>query len=344
MPSVGIRIVYQGNNSSVGHMYTVFKRDDGTSVAFGRYLGGVNNTDGEREKPGAIDAPDVSRDFPVSQSAFDRALAAAQQAQAQGAASAISGFYDPFTNSCVDFAWSMMKEAGLTNSLSQFEGYFWPKDNTGALNDSYYDYFRRPEFNKEGRSVDTQTNTQYTAAKNWQPPRDPLVLDLDGDGIETVGIFGAAGAGASSSPILFDHDADSIRTGTGWIKADDALLVRDINGNGTIDSGRELFGDNTLLPNNTRASNGFTALAQHDTNADGQINSQDAIYSQLKIWRDLNQDGTSQAGELQTLAQAGIASIGVQGAFATTDLGQGNSQIAIKICCACNDSQSKLAA
>jgi hypothetical protein len=186
----------------------------------------------------------------------------------------------------------------------------------------------------EGWSIDVLTNTQYTAAKNWQPPRDPLVLDLDGDGIETVGIFGAAGAGASSSPILFDHDADSIRTGTGWIKADDALLVRDINGNGTIDSGRELFGDNTLLPNNTRASNGFTALAQHDTNADGQINSQDAIYSQLKIWRDLNQDGTSQAGELQTLAQAGIASIGVQGTATNTNLvdsrGQatGNTQIA----------------
>jgi Ca2+-binding RTX toxin-like protein len=182
--------------------------------------------------------------------------------------------------------------------------------------------------------IQQSVNNFYTAAKNWQPPRDPLVLDLDGDGIETVGIFGAAGAGASSSPILFDHDADSIRTGTGWIKADDALLVRDLNGNGTIDSGRELFGDNTLLPNNTRASNGYTALAQHDTNADGQINSQDAIYSQLKIWRDLNQDGTSQAGELQTLQQAGIASIGVQGTATNTNLvdsrGQatGNTQIA----------------
>jgi hypothetical protein len=39
MPSVGIRIVYQGNASSVGHMYTVFTRDDGKSAVFGRYLG-----------------------------------------------------------------------------------------------------------------------------------------------------------------------------------------------------------------------------------------------------------------------------------------------------------------
>jgi hypothetical protein len=153
--------------------------------------------------------------------------------------------------------------------------------------------------------ISTDTSTNFTNARNWQPPRDPLVLDLDGDGIETVGIFGASGTG---SPILFDHDADGTRTGTGWVAPDDALLVRDINGNGSIDSGRELFGDNTLLPNGQTATNGFTALLQHDANGDGQVNSQDAIFSQLRVWRDLNQDGVSQAGELQTLAQAGIAS------------------------------------
>jgi hypothetical protein len=128
-------------------------------------------------------------------------------------------------------------------------------------------------------AVSPLINTLFQSAQNWQPPRDPLVLDLDGDGIETVGISGA-------SPVLFDHDADGIRTGTGWIKADDGLLVLDLNGNGTIDSGRELFGDNTQLPagpggSTQTAANGYQALQQHDTNADGQINSQDAVYSQL---------------------------------------------------------------
>jgi hypothetical protein len=46
---------------------------------------------------------------------------------------------------------------------------------------------------------------------------------------------------------------------------------------------------------------------------DGQVNSQDAVFAQLRVWRDVNQDGVSQATELQTLAQAGIASIGVVG-------------------------------
>ncbi|HGO9230708.1 TPA: hypothetical protein ACLBIB_002006, partial [Neisseria meningitidis] len=69
---------------------------------------------------------------------------------------------------------------------------------------------------------------------------DPLALDLDGDGIETVATKGFAGA-------LFDHRNQGIRTATGWVSADDGLLVRDLNGNGIIDNGAELFGDNTKL-------------------------------------------------------------------------------------------------
>jgi hypothetical protein len=170
-------------------------------------------------------------------------------------------------------------------------------------------------------NIDNQCNRDYTAARGWTLPRDPLVLDLDGDGIETVGINPLA-------PVLFDHDNDGVRTGTGWIKSDDGLLVLDRNGNGTIDGGAELFGDNTPSAAGALAANGFIALQGQDSNADGQINSQDTSYTQLRVWRDLNQDGISQAGELQTLSQAGIASIGVAGTATNVDLGNGNTQIA----------------
>ena len=56
-------------------------------------------------------------------------------------------------------------------------------------------------------------NDFFNAAFGWRQPRyDPLTLtlDLDGDGLETVGINTAA-------PILFDHDGDGIKTGTGWV-------------------------------------------------------------------------------------------------------------------------------
>jgi hypothetical protein len=93
---------------------------------------------------------------------------------------------------------------------------------------------------------------------------------------------------------------------------DDGMLVWDRNGNGQIDSGRELFGDQTVLANGQLAANGFAALAEQDTNKDGKINSLDANFAQFKVWQDVNQDGISQAGELFTLAQKGIASVNVQ--------------------------------
>ncbi|MBK7656732.1 MAG: hypothetical protein IPJ18_18580 [Betaproteobacteria bacterium] len=149
--------------------------------------------------------------------------------------------------------------------------------------------------------IDPNANTAFNAARGGFARRDPLVLDLDGDGIEAVGIDPA-------HPILFDHDGDGVKNATGWIKADDGLVVLDRNGNAVIDSGAELFGDSTILANGLRAgklaSNGFEALGDLDFNQDGAINSTDAAYTQLRIWQDANQDGVSQASELQTLSAA----------------------------------------
>ncbi|MEO8122151.1 MAG: hypothetical protein ABI606_22845 [Rhodoferax sp.] len=104
----------------------------------------------------------------------------------------------------------------------------------------------------------------------------------------------------------------------------------DTQSNGLIDSGRELFGDSTILQNGPKAgqtaANGYEALADLDANADGKINSGDAAYGQLRIWQDGNQDGISQAGELHTLGQLGIASINVTGAASSVNLGNGNTQ------------------
>ena len=136
------------------------------------------------------------------------------------------------------------------------------------------------------------------------PRRDPLSFDLDGDGIETIGID-------TANPILFDHTGSGVKTATGWLGADDAFLALDRNGNGSIDSGRELFGDSTLLPDGSEAVDGFAALAAEDTNADGVVDAQDAHFTSLRLWTDLDQDGITDAGELQTLTAAGIASITV---------------------------------
>ena len=131
---------------------------------------------------------------------------------------------------------------------------------------------------------------------------DPLIIDLDGDGIETISHQNGKGA-------YFDNDADGIRVATGWVSSDDGILAFDRNGDGFINDGSEIFGDNTKLSDGTLARNGFEALKDLDSNGDGKIDSNDTSFSQLKIWRDLNQDGISQQDELQNLEFYGITEL-----------------------------------
>ncbi|WP_281272934.1 calcium-binding protein, partial [Hydrogenophaga borbori] len=170
--------------------------------------------------------------------------------------------------------------------------------------------------------VNPLLNTAFTSARAVVLQRDPLVLDLDGDGLE----LSAAGGN-----VLFDHNADGIKTGTGWARPDDGFLVRDLNGNGLIDSGRELFGVDTVKSNGQMATQGFDALGDLDTNGDGQITSADAAWAQLQVWRDTNQDGISQSGELSGLDALGITRIGLNGSASGPQAGQtiNNNRVAL---------------
>jgi Ca2+-binding RTX toxin-like protein len=164
---------------------------------------------------------------------------------------------------------------------------------------------------------DDKVKDDFDASKKWVRRRDPLVLDLDGDGVETVPI-------STTSPIMFDGDADGIKTSTGWVKADDGFLVMDRNGNGVIDNGSEQFGNSTPLSAGGTAADGFAALAQEDTNLDGKVDSADSRWGQLRVWRDLNQDGISQSNELFTMTQIGVASFNVAKTQNLTTLSNGN--------------------
>lgn len=89
----------------------------------------------------------------------------------------------------------------------------------------------------------------------------------------------------------------------------DGLLVMDRNHDGVINNGSELFGMGTVLANGKRATDGYVALAAEDTNHDGKIDSHDAHWKELKVWVDGNHDGKTDAGELKTLDEIGIASL-----------------------------------
>ena len=144
----------------------------------------------------------------------------------------------------------------------------------------------------------------------------PVILDLDGDGVETR---------ALQATSFFDHNADGFAEQTGWVGADDGLLVLDRNGNARIDSGRELFGNHTLLANGMEAQNGFQALAQLDANADGKVDSVDPAFTNLRIWRDGDGDGISAPDELTTLSASSVQSISTGYAEASIVDPQGNT-------------------
>ncbi len=129
---------------------------------------------------------------------------------------------------------------------------------------------------------------------------DPLVIDLDGDGFELLSV---------KDGVYFDEDARGLVEKTEWVAADDALLAIDLNGDGIINDGSELFGTSTTLADGSKAESGFEALAQYDLNGDGVIDENDEVFDKLKVWQDKNGDGISQEDELYSLGELGIDNI-----------------------------------
>ena len=150
-------------------------------------------------------------------------------------------------------------------------------------------------------------DTKGDIGKLWEDAensRSPLVVDLDGDGkIETV---------STDGNVHFDFDSNQKIENSGWIGKNEGFLVRDINGNGQIDNGTEMFGNHTVLQNGKNAVNGFEALKDLDSNGNGKFDAEDDAWSQVKVWRDANTNGIVDSGELLTLEQAGIESINLK--------------------------------
>ncbi len=140
------------------------------------------------------------------------------------------------------------------------------------------------------------------------PPPTPIVIDMRKDGIE----FGYSGV-----YVWFDYWDEGQPMKTQWVKPgeDDVLLALDLNNNGRIDSGKELFGNTTwLLGEHTWADHGYHALAQYDEpehggNGDGIISRKDKIWEGLLLWRDSNADATSSQSELSMIADSRIVGL-----------------------------------
>lgn len=145
---------------------------------------------------------------------------------------------------------------------------------------------------------------------------DPLVLDLNADGV--------LGTQGNTPGVHFDLDASGFAERTSWVSAQDGLVVRDLDGNGAIDTGRELFGDQTALLDGGLAAHGFAALAALDSNADGKVDASDSAWGELRVWRDADSNGVSEADELLSMSAAGVSAINLTSTSPNTIDANGN--------------------
>ncbi len=115
---------------------------------------------------------------------------------------------------------------------------------------------------------------------------DPLVINLD------TNI-----AGVSDQKFLFDIDADGVLDNISSLNAGSGYLALDLNGDGVINDGSELFG--------TKSGDGFKDLAKYDLDGNGWIDEADPIWSKLLIFT----QGSSGETMLYGLSEKGVGAI-----------------------------------
>jgi hypothetical protein len=121
----------------------------------------------------------------------------------------------------------------------------------------------------------------------------PLVISFDGQPVQfTPAAAGAPRFAITSAPVTTD-----------WPTAATPWLAIDLDGDGAISGGAELFGSGTRLPDGSLAPDGFTALAALDSNHDGRIDAADPAFAKLLLWTDRNGDRRSTPDELRPASE-----------------------------------------
>lgn len=241
-------------------------------------------------------------------------------------------YVEGFQGFCTDFAWvdEIANDSSDTNKKNDyFSGFQKSKDEVSELQDkvnaTVKKWGKENGFNLDGfdcrnsgsmnllqeyyeQKVEADKEAEKKAGGNSD--RDPIVVDLNKNGVYST---------KKENGAHFDFAGDSFAEKTAWVEKGDGLLVRDIDKDGIIEDGTELFGDETRLRDGSIARDGFQALADLDENQDGVLDSQDAAFSEIQIWQDANGDGITDEGELYALSDMDITSIQLTMQEAATD-------------------------
>jgi hypothetical protein len=227
MPTLTINIagrgtlLSNGDASQVGHMWYSLTDNNGNSESYG--FSPVADATGlaRANGPGEVNAHgfddsfyqgprDFTKTIELTQAQYDAMKLFGENPSAYG----FDTFYNGLNNSCIDFTWKAMERGGL--NIVNFQGEVWPTMNGVSVSvvvAASQVLFKQnqiwsPAFSLTFCDVSPICNTAFAGAKTVSPaPKDPLILDLDNDGLETLGIN-------TTTPILFDHDADGVKTAT----------------------------------------------------------------------------------------------------------------------------------
>jgi hypothetical protein len=186
----------------------------------------------------------------------------------------------------------------LLEATIRHQGHAWCDEGiqVGALARAYLavEYVERGRY-EETERIAVEIDSRYPGAINpaGAPIDDMIIMPIGSDkrGIKQKDYRLTDPA----QGVLFDLNGDGRLELVAWTAPGSklAFLALDRNGNGTIDSGAELFGNHTL----PGAGNGFAALSQ-STPCKGLVREGCALYEQLLLWEDDNHDGISAAEEL----------------------------------------------
>lgn len=133
---------------------------------------------------------------------------------------------------------------------------------------------------------------------------DPLVINFNG-----------TAAQLSEQRFAFDLNSDGISEQINSPLSGSGFLALDLNSDGKINNGSELFGPST--------GNGFGELAKYDGDGNGWIDESDAIFKQLKVWTG---SGT-ESSKLGSLASLGIGAISLHAIDTPFDIKTASNQL-----------------
>ena len=162
------------------------------------------------------------------------------------------------------------------------------------------------EFGMSRRFEEYYEENVVTSIKSF---KDPLVINLNTN-IAQV----------SDQKFFFDLDCDGEEEEISSLQAGSGFLALDLNGDGQINDGSELFG--------TKSGDGFRDLSQYDSDGNGWIDEADPIWEKLLIWTK-DENGKDKMYHLSDLGVGaiGLSQVGTQFSLNSEKTNETNAMI-----------------